>query len=261
MKEEETLEEGMMMGTDSAPSCACSEELVAYLYGEADKAAAQAFEAHALRCAPCRKELAEFRAVRAAVGEWRLQALGSLSPALRAADAPVAFAPKEVVAERQRSALAAIREFFTLSPAWMRAATVTLGLLFFALIALNAAYYFKQPKTVTVERIVEVKPSETELTALVNERLAQANTNAVSVPTVNVPTPVDTTQTVRRMAPRVNQSAGRERDGQPALVSTPATNVNISPRESREIARDLRLIASKEDDDLPRLSDLIDESN
>ncbi|HEY0384860.1 MAG TPA: zf-HC2 domain-containing protein [Pyrinomonadaceae bacterium] len=262
MKEKVTLEEELMMGIDSTPVCARSEELVAYLYGEADKAAALAFEAHTLSCAGCREELAAFGEVRRAVGEWRAASLGSLSTAVENAAAPVAFAPQQTVAGRRRSAMAAIREFFSLSPLWMRAATATLGLLFFALIALNVAHYFEQPKTVTVERIVRVKPSETELAALLSERLAQRDASVITTaPATNPPTTPVNVQAGRRAAPSLNQSAWRERSEPTTLASTPATKLKISPRESREIARDLRLIASKEEEDLPRLSDLIDESN
>lgn len=261
MKEKVTLGEEMM-GIENMPVCNRSEELVAYLYGEADKTAALAFEAHMLSCACCREELAGFGEVRRVVGEWRVQSLGSLSPANKPAAAPAAFAPLQTVAGHRRSAMAAIREFFSLSPMWMRAATAALGLLFFALIALNVAHYFEQPKTVTVERIVEVKPSETELAALVNERLAQRDANVLATGfETNPPTPHVSVQPQRRAAPRLTQSALREPLESTTLVSTHATKVKISPRESREIARDLRLIASKEEDDLPRLSDLIDESN
>lgn len=46
------------------------ELLVAYLYDDIDMAERAAFEAHRVRCAACRNELADLRAVRAELGRW-----------------------------------------------------------------------------------------------------------------------------------------------------------------------------------------------
>jgi anti-sigma factor RsiW len=69
MKERGTWEKEMT-GIDNHIACARAEDLVSYLYGEADEAAALAFEQHAQHCASCRTELAEFRQVRVSIGEW-----------------------------------------------------------------------------------------------------------------------------------------------------------------------------------------------
>ena len=106
---------------DTSLSCARADDLVAYLYGEATQAEAKDFEAHAQHCDSCRMELAAFGQVRGSIREWR-QLIFS-SPAL--ADPSVTLSHIDgAPPSRQRSALAAIREFFALSPMWMRAATV-----------------------------------------------------------------------------------------------------------------------------------------
>jgi hypothetical protein len=46
------------------------ELLVAYLYDDIDMAERAAFEAHKVRCAACRNELAALRAVRVRLGQW-----------------------------------------------------------------------------------------------------------------------------------------------------------------------------------------------
>ena len=67
----------IMPETTSTNLCARAEDLVAYLYNEATRDEAKDFEAHLHHCASCRTELAAFGGVREALGEWRMQALGS----------------------------------------------------------------------------------------------------------------------------------------------------------------------------------------
>jgi hypothetical protein len=260
MKEKE-MREKITNEVETTPACARVEDLMAYLYGEADEAEARSFAAHTEHCASCRKELTEFKQVRAAIGEWRAQALGAPASATTAASSPVVSGPINAVPERKRSALAAIREFFTLSPAWMRAGAAAFGLIFCALVALTVAHYVMQPKTVTVEKIVTVRPSEEELNAMVETRMRQkAETLAVAPKDDSSglpPTKTDDKEPVRQ---KPNRAVRQDVAGQTKLAGTPG--LKISPQESREIARDLRLtIAANDEDDLPRLSDLIDESN
>jgi hypothetical protein len=260
MKDKETPETIEMRNKDAAaPSCAHAEDLVAYLYGEAGTIAAHNFETHMQRCVSCRTELAAFGHVRTSIGEWRNQALGALSLTAAPASVPV-IAPLAV--ERRPSALAAIREFFSLSPLWLRAATAAIGVVFCALIALTIARSLEQPKIVTVEKTVAVKPSDAELDAMIAARLKQkgetlpnASENKQAGPTIeNASLPKDKpAQNANRvLRPNAARQSNLARNRPPAL--------KISPQESREIARDLRLVAANDDDDLPRLTDLIDES-
>lgn len=244
-------------------SCARAEDLVAYLYGEADEAAAQDFEAHAQHCASCVRELAQFKQVRSSINEWRTQALGATASTVTAASSPVVARPIDIAPARKRSAMAALREFFTLSPAWMRASTAALGIVFCALVALTIAHYSEQPKTVTVEKIIQVKPSEEELAAMVEERLKRNSETIAAAPKDDTPDIVFTTAPAgeqERASQKVNRAIRQDAAGQSKIAG--ATKLKISPQESREIARDLRLtIAANDEDDLPRLSDLIDETN
>src|SRR2546423_64107 len=106
--------------------CARAEDLVGYLYDEATADERLSFEQHLNTCVACRDELAAFGHVRGAVREWREEVI-SHAPALQinavvpqyASNGRAAHAPASVVAPR-RTAWAALREFFTLTPAWMR---------------------------------------------------------------------------------------------------------------------------------------------
>lgn len=130
----------------NARGCERAQELVAYLYGEAAPEEAKAFGTHLNACAVCREELAAFGAVREAVGVWRAEALSTvpsldiaeeLSPAASARPAPEQT--PEQTPERRRSAVAALCEFFSLSPLWLRAGALASVLVVCALAALTFA--------------------------------------------------------------------------------------------------------------------------
>lgn len=139
----------------NARGCGRGEELIAYLYGESAPAEAADFRRHLTDCAACGEELAAFGGVRASVGEWREEVMRSV-PALNVAErvapvvsnasalktetnAPEVARPVEVNRTHTRSASAALREFFSLSPLWLRAATAAAVVLFCALAALTLA--------------------------------------------------------------------------------------------------------------------------
>jgi len=120
-------------------NCGRGESLIAYLYGEAAPAEARVFEQHLEECAACRHELTAFGSVRESVGEWRA-AVRSQMPALTLAglasvEQQAPLSPSRP-ARDWRLALAALREFFALSPMWLRAGTVTAALVICSLAAL-----------------------------------------------------------------------------------------------------------------------------
>jgi hypothetical protein len=124
--------------------CGRGEQLVGYLYGEATKAERAGYEQHLSQCAACREELAAFSQVREAVGGWRAELL-THAPGVLVADVVPAGAPPHAfnaepgafnVEPARRSAWAALREFFALSPAWLRVGSVAAALVVCALAAL-----------------------------------------------------------------------------------------------------------------------------
>jgi anti-sigma factor RsiW len=117
--------------------CGRGEQLVAYLYGEATQPERAGFEQHLPQCAACRDELAAFTQVRESVGEWRAELL-TRAPGVLAADASPAAAPARTfnAEPARRSAWGALREFFALSPAWLRFGSVAAALVVCALAAL-----------------------------------------------------------------------------------------------------------------------------
>jgi hypothetical protein len=130
--------------------CERAEELVTYFYGEASEPARQSFEQHLSACPTCRTELAAFGHVRGAVREWHAELI-ERAPALSLPAVLSGFASNgqptstQVKFTPRSAAWAALREFFTLTPAWARAGMIAASLLVCALAALavvNAQFHW-----------------------------------------------------------------------------------------------------------------------
>jgi hypothetical protein len=235
--------------------CERVEEFVAYLYGEATPDESGVFRQHLTNCAVCREEIAAFGSVRDVVGAWRTEALGSLpSIDIREVLAPAATEFRRPPV-RKRSARAALREFFTLSPLWLRAGALAATLVVCALAALTLARaevswnadglaFRTSVKEKTVVKQVEV-PAQTgytkeQVNAIVAERLEEAQAQwEASKPQEKIVTVSDSLSgksTTRVAVARSN-------------AVRPRRNVPRNPDRDEELA------------DLPRLSDLLNGSN
>lgn len=253
------------------PSCSRAAELVTYLYGEATVQESSDFKRHLSACDSCREEFAAFGDVRAGIGEWRREAL-SLAPALAFNDAtPAASTVASKPTSRGRSAVAALREFFALSPLWLQAGGVAAMLSVCALAALTLARteirwdekglaFQTGVSGRVVERRVEVvskvAPSEKELEALVNERVRlelesikrqadeNASLNAVARTGIEMP------------APRRAGAAQAEA----SLRDTPRADKSKRAVSTRQQLARNRL-DERDEENLPRLFDLLNEVN
>jgi Putative zinc-finger len=238
--------------------CERALDLVAYLYGEASEPEAKSFEGHIERCASCAAELESFGHVRAAVGAWRAEALAPLtSPAQAVAQA---FEPAVASAARKPSALAALREFFALSPLWLRGATAFAGLALCALVVFAAMTLLKEPRVLVVEKVVEKGPTQAEVEAMVKTKLQEqlavkSQREEASEPPQVAPAPArKATVITASMTGNPGALSRRANVSRRALAS-------VSAQESEQLARDLQLIPTRDEDDLPRLIDLMDEAN
>jgi len=114
----------MMEEMNNSATCERADDLVSVLYGEASEREQREFELHVKQCANCRTEFAAFAQVREAVGEWRDEALNGF------VSSPVVATPP------RKSAIAALRQFFDLSPLWMKGAIGFAALVFCLLVVL-----------------------------------------------------------------------------------------------------------------------------
>lgn len=235
---------------EAAQSCARASELVAYLYGEASEAERLDFKSHLHACHSCRTELAAFGEVRESIGEWREQALHPMiSPTMQT---NTATEQRTIRATPKRSALAALREFFTLSPMWLRGATGFAALLLIALLIITALHFFKRAEPALAERQTPpAAPVREEKIQSVPEKKDEV---AVQPSPSNIPAPIviSDKQQQRRTVSRNKILRTRTNPQPKSPVITNDENMQL-----REI-----LVAEKEsEENVPTLYDLLSESN
>lgn len=238
-------------------SCARAEDLVTYLYGEASRSEAVEFEGHMERCDSCRQELAAFGRVREDVVEWRNRSL----PFFESSQATAPVLSEAAVATRKRSALAALREFFTLSPMWMRAATAATVIAVCALLVFTVAHFSETPRTIV--KVVPTGPTQAEVDAMVKKqaealRRQEQQEASASVPEkrpVEVPVANNAVARPKLKRSSVSQTSVAARQQNRAKPD----NVRSSQEARQQLAELVQ--RQKEDDGLPRLSDLIDDAN
>lgn len=234
--------------------CERGEELVAYLYGETTKEEAGLFRSHLEACAVCREELAAFGGVRVDFGAWRAEALGSV-PSLNIEEALAPAATVLTDAPRKRSARAALREFFSLSPLWLRAGAFAATLAVCALAALTLAraevrwgsdglaFRAGAAERIIKERVevpVQSGYTDEQVNALVAQKVAEAKAQLVAE---------TKGQTAERQPEEFVDVVGKS--------SPPSPNPNAQRRKRgprRTPNADDSLLA---EESLPRLSDLL----
>ena len=245
----------MKENRDARP-CDNRDELVSFLYGEADELEAKEFERHMERCVACKDDFLAFSRVREEVIEWRNQSLPSFNASQGAAQAAIA-----TTRQPARSALAALREFFTLSPAWMRAATIAAALAVCALIALTIVHFSEQPKVVVVEKAVPAMPSQQEIEALAQRRAEELRQREKEEAASGAVKPAVETATAG--APAKNAKAGRASKSSSTVAGRQNREMPNRINATQEVRQQLAELvqSSREEDSSPRLSDLLDDSS
>jgi hypothetical protein len=231
-----------MRNMNERPVCHRAEDLVTYLYGEANEAEAQDFASHMQRCDACRAEFTVFNQVHNSIVAWRNEALGSVlvseqitSPVSQTVSDSTPF----VQHERKLSALAALRQFFTVSPLWLRGATAFAGLLLCALMVLAISRFWQTPVEV-VKNGNETQFSQANFDREVQRRVDEELTKQRKESGENV-------QTAELAS---TPSTNTERN---QLASTPVRRKNqprngLNKQEREQLAADLGLIPGREDE-------------
>ncbi|HEY0545218.1 MAG TPA: zf-HC2 domain-containing protein [Pyrinomonadaceae bacterium] len=235
-------------------SCERASDLVAYLYGEASADEARDFKSHLNACHACRAEMSAFTEVREAVGTWREQALHPMTSTTMETNA--ARARKTSEAAPKRSALAALREFFTHSPMWLRGATAFAALLLIALMVITVMHFSERKDSTLVRQATPAAPAPPEQKAapvVSPEQIAVLPQE--KQPTVKAKEKINRVEVAKNnsRASR-NMVAGNKQKRQPALVPD---SINDESLQLREIV----MARDESDDNIPRLYDLISDSN
>ena len=234
-----------MREINERPICHRSEDLVTYLYGEATAVEAEDFSAHIEQCDACRAEHAIFTQVHDSIVAWRNEALGAIvvreaqgaEPISLPITEPAAFAYRP----RKLSALAALREFFTVSPLWLRGATAFGALLLCALLLFAVSRSWRRPINVAKEAN-EPKYSQQQLDQEVEKQLKERMTALTKENPLPVKAPPKLQQP-KSIQVRSQVVINHVRSG-----SQRARGLNRQERE--QLAADLGLIPGR-DEELP----------
>jgi hypothetical protein len=217
-----------MNDKSNSPACERSSDLMAFIYEEMTADEVRQFELHIRQCNSCREEAASFGLVRESIATWREEVL-------------TGFVPSTATPTR-RSAAAAFRQFFDLSPLWLKGAAAFAVLTFFVLVGL--VFFTSSKKQEATAAKNDAIYNQQDVDRLVKEALAKqqqtigekAPTSFASVqpPTVNSPAPQ-----------------------RPASKQTAKNRRPLSRAEREQLAADLRLLST--DDDLDLLGDRINQ--
>lgn len=232
------------------PACGRESELIAFLYGELDDVEARTFRQHMHSCGACSGELAAFNNVRESVVAWRNESLsGVISPA-------VVTQPAVSASKRKPSAMAALREFFDLSPLWMKGAVAFTSVLF-CLFTVLAIARWREPSGVPATANQNNKLyTEQQLNSLV-ERRVQEEIQRIK----------RDQQQAANLALAAKDNSQRDvdknvlrRDKEDAKAASGASARRPLSRVEREqLAADLRLISLTSDGELDLLDDRINQ--
>jgi len=150
-----------MKERDHSPDCERASDLIAFIYNEADEREAKDFQLHLRECSSCREEAASFGVVRESITTWRDEALAGF------VSTPVATTPN------RKSALAAVRQFFDLSPLWLKGATAFALLVFCVLVGVVIFRSREQPVVITSQQNPNAVYTKQDVDRMVNEALAK----------------------------------------------------------------------------------------
>jgi anti-sigma factor RsiW len=221
----------------NSPTCERASDLIAFLYGEADEREARDFQLHLQQCSNCGEEIASFGLVRESITAWRDEALAGF------VSTPVTAQPKT------KSALVALRQFFDLSPLWLKGATAFAAV---ALCVLAGLVLFKSSNNQVT--LTNLNPAavytEQDVNRIVKEALAKQQQN---IPAPTVETPRDIEVKVKTSKPEPKRSRV------PSSTQFARSQRPLSKAEREQLAAELRLLSTGDDATLHLIGDRINQ--
>ena len=213
-------------------TCDRTDDLISFLYGESD---VNDFKQHLQMCVSCRNEFESLGGVRESIALWKTEALSA--PRLE----------MNPVSVRRHSAVAALREFFALSPLWMKGAVSFAAVVFcvMAILLVNRT----SPAPPPISTAHDAKYTEQDMRAAVAKALDE---QAMKFAATTVP---NSQQEVKSGPPRL-----KNRQVVPANSAGQwASHKPLSRAERQQLASDLRLLSPREDDTLNLIGDRINQ--
>ena len=214
----------------NSPGCERASDLIAFLYDEANESEKRDFELHLKECAGCRQEVASFGLVRESITVWRDEALSGFVSTPLAATTP------------KKSALAALRQFFDLSPLWLKGATAFAVLALCVLAALAIFNRAERDNTPSIAKNPDAIYTQQDVDRLLKE--ARSNRENSNQPALAVKEP----------APRVQSPKPKRVPAQSQISRRPLTRA-----EREQLAADLRLLSTNDEAGLNLIADRINQ--
>lgn len=231
---------------DLNQTCDRSDDLVGFIYRELSEKETRDFERHLHECSSCEQELGSFSEIRESIVSWRDASLGTLSPS---GESRIRFA----TAAPRKSALVALREFFNLSPLWMKGAVAFASLVFCVCAALAVGYLTRTRQPLGVNSTSNKIYTQEDLNKQVQ---AAVKAKETSLQAVNENPPIKSATPDNSKPGKAVNATLRPR------VSGYASNTHnlrkpLTQRERMELAMDLGLLSSRDDDDIDIVTDRI----
>jgi len=224
------------MNEKNSPICERASDLIAFLYNETNESETRDFQLHLKQCSNCREEVSSFGMVRESITAWRDEALLGfvLSPL-----------------PGKKSALGALRQFFNLSPLWLKAATA-FAVMALCVLAALAIVRVKAPEPA----LTKVNPGAVYTEQDVNRLLKEALVKEALARQENSQRPVETPAMV------VNSPESKQQP-KPKKIAEPSHVVKsrrpLSRAEREQLAADLRRLSTHDDAALNLLGDRINQ--
>jgi len=227
-----------------AQVCGRADDLVGFLYGELTDREARQFERHMQDCAACTTEYAAFGRLRESIVAWRNEALGLGGERVLATSGLQ-------IEQRRPSALAALREFFNLSPLWMKGVAGFASVLFCVFATLAVAHLIERKNGSEVrasgEKTYSLQEMNAEIDKRVREKLAsiEVRKDQTSASVVN------SAQSPQKLVKRYVATGTTGLANNSQRLRRP-----LSRQERQELAADLRLLGYRDENDLDLGSDI-----
>ena len=217
---------------NNSPNCERASDLIAFVYDEANESERRDFELHLKQCANCRQEVESFGIVRESITAWRDEALSGFVSTPLAASA------------KKKSALAALREFFDLSPLWLKGATgfAVVAFCVLATLAFMNMNTNEPGEVAAVPQKPDAVYTQADVDKAVKEALANYESSRQPQPEKEPVTIVHSQQPKKAITPQTAKSR------------RPLTRA-----EREQLAAELRLLADDDDDGLNLLGDRINQ--